>query len=88
MAFCMNFKTLPRCGARARSNGGSPCRQAAIQRSGRCHYHGGKSKVKHGRHTKSSLQQKKQYQSMVRDARSMIKQVKDTLFGKNRSQAL
>lgn len=29
MAFRMDFKSLPRCGAKARSNNNLPCRQAA-----------------------------------------------------------
>lgn len=34
--------TLPRCGARAKSNEGKPCRQIAMA-NGRCRYHGGRS---------------------------------------------
>lgn len=53
MAFCMNFKSLPRCEAKARSNGGLPCRQAAKKNNNRCHWHGGRP-AKHGRYTKKA----------------------------------
>lgn len=75
MAFCMDFKTLPRCGAKARSNGYLPCRQAAMHRSGRCHYHGGKSRIVHGRYIKSSRTIKKLYRDIIADARQTIRHV-------------
>lgn len=40
MAF--DFRTLPRCGAKARSRDGKPCLQAAMA-NGRCYWHGGRS---------------------------------------------
>jgi hypothetical protein len=78
----MDFKTLPRCGAKARSNGYLPCRQAAMHRSGRCYYHGGKSRMVHGRYTKSSKTIKQLYRSLITDARQTIHDVGDML-GKN-----
>ncbi|MCB1181700.1 MAG: hypothetical protein KDK55_06765 [Chlamydiia bacterium] len=53
-----DFKKLPRCGAKARSNGYQPCRQAAMQ-NGRCYFHGGKSPVKHGFYTKQAMQERR-----------------------------
>lgn len=45
------------CGAKARSNGGAPCRQPAgfgtwHPGTGRCKFHGGAVPVKHGRRSK------------------------------------
>lgn len=35
------IRALPRCGAKARSAGGRPCRQPVVAGKTRCHYHGG-----------------------------------------------
>ena len=53
MRFKMDFSKLPRCGAKARSNFNLPCRHVALA-NGRCHYHGGKVPIKHGRYTKAA----------------------------------
>ena len=54
MASRLDFRTLPRCGAKARSNNNNMCRQAAMQ-NGRCHWHGGASPIKHGRYSIKTL---------------------------------
>lgn len=48
----MSYRLLPRCGAYARS-AGRPCQHCAMA-NGRCYYHGGSSKVKHGKYTKQA----------------------------------
>lgn len=35
------FNGAPRCGARAKSNNGKPCRCPAVKGKARCHVHGG-----------------------------------------------
>lgn len=71
MAFCMNFKLLPRCGAKARSNHGLPCRQAAKKGgNGRCHWHGGRP-IRHGNYSKTSAFERIQQRSMIDDMRKV-----------------
>jgi hypothetical protein len=38
-----DFATAPRCGAKARTQGGRPCRAPAMHGKGRCRMHGGQS---------------------------------------------
>ena len=47
-----DFLTSPRCGARARTRGGEPCRAPAVRGKARCRMHGGKST---GPRTKAGL---------------------------------
>ena len=54
MAF--DFRKLPRCGAKARSNQHQPCRQAAMP-NGKCYWHGGAISIKHGHCTKEGTSQ-------------------------------
>lgn len=63
MAF--DFKKLPRCGAKARSNGYQACRQAAMG-NGRCYWHGGASRVKHGYYAKSAIQERQYLQTFLK----------------------
>jgi hypothetical protein len=70
MRFRMNFKSLPRCGAKARSNGGQPCRQAAMK-NGKCYYHGGSTPVKHGNRSKVARQNKYIQRCSINDAREL-----------------
>lgn len=71
MAFTMDFRTLARCSAKARSNNGMPCRQAAM-RNGRCYWHGGPSRVKHGRYTVTTKALKLQQRRMLHEARETL----------------
>ena len=67
MALGFDFKSLPRCGAHAKTTG-QPCQHAGNKRNGRCWLHGGRStaaktaegkrkvreaNLKHGRLTKA-----------------------------------
>ncbi|MBY0109523.1 MAG: hypothetical protein K2X90_00205 [Candidatus Babeliaceae bacterium] len=68
MRFKMDFKKLPRCGAKARSNFGKPCRQAAMK-NGRCYYHGGAIPIKHGRNTKQAKAERAQSRRLISEIR-------------------
>ncbi len=71
MAF--NFSLLPRCNAKAKSRGGAPCLQAIVLNgTGRCHYHGGASKIKHGRYTKMASAEAQQVRELINDSKNMI----------------
>jgi hypothetical protein len=62
---------VPRkCGAYARSTGG-PCKQYALANS-RCHYHGGKTPVKHGRRTMKAIAEKECVRQLICDSRGLI----------------
>ncbi len=62
MAF--DFRKLPRCGAKARSNGYQPCRQAAMK-NGRCYFHGGATPIKHGFYTKKAIQERRKLKNFL-----------------------
>jgi len=68
-----NLKLLPRCGAKARSRGGEPCMQACVMNgTGRCHYHGGASNIKHGLYTKMASEEARQVRELIKDSKKMI----------------
>lgn len=69
MAF--DFRKLPRCGAKARSNGHQPCRQAAMV-NGRCYFHGGATPIKHGFYAKQAIQERKKLQIFLKEALSLF----------------
>ena len=71
MRFRMNFSTLARCGAKARSNADRPCRHVALK-NGRCHYHGGKNRIKHGHYTKEIKNQRIRQRCIIREAREVL----------------
>jgi hypothetical protein len=64
----MDFKSLPRCGAKAKSNFGLPCRHVAMK-NGRCYYHGGSTPIKHGRYTKAAAAKRTQQRSLINEMR-------------------
>ncbi len=74
MAFRMNFKILPRCSAKARSNNKNPCRQAAMK-NGRCHWHGGASPIKHGAYSKMTTAIRSDMNVVVAEARSALSHI-------------
>ena len=76
----MPIKNVKLCGAKARQNGGKPCRQPAMA-NGRCRLHGGKStgpktiegknrsanaNYKHGHYTKIAIAEREKFRSMMR----------------------
>lgn len=69
MAF--DFRKLPRCGAKARSNQNHPCRQAAMP-NGKCHWHGGPVSIKHGRCTKESHAKHVECRHLINDLRKSL----------------
>jgi len=62
-----------KCGAYARSSG-EPCKQYALA-NGRCHYHGGKTSIKHGRRTKQAILESKQLSRLIKDSKALFKGV-------------
>ncbi len=68
MRFKMDFKSLPRCGAKAKSNFGLPCRHVAMK-NGRCYYHGGSTPIKHGRYSKAAQANRTQQRSIINEMR-------------------
>lgn len=79
MAFRMDFKSLPRCRAKARSNFRLPCRQAATKRNGRCHWHGGKVLIKHGNYTKHARFKKMSQQIYMHEMKQALQFVEDMI---------
>lgn len=75
MRFRMDFSKLPRCGAKARSNSGNPCRHVALK-NGRCHYHGGKALTKHGHYLRASKIERSRRRAFISEMRQSIR-----LFG-------
>ncbi len=62
---------VPRkCGAYARSSG-QACKQYALA-NGRCHYHGGKTPIKHGRRTKVVSAEKVLANKVICDSLAII----------------
>jgi len=76
----MPIKNVKLCGAKARQNGGKPCRQPAMA-NGRCRMHGGKStgpktvegklksamaNYKHGHYTKEAIAERRRVNAMLR----------------------
>lgn len=70
-SFPFDLKTLPRCGAKARSNGGRPCRQAAME-NGRCYWHGGATTIKHGKETKIAHLERTRQRQLINEAHKTI----------------
>ena len=89
MAFCMDFSTLPRCGAKTKQRNHQPCMQAACP-NGRCYFHGGKRPIKHSMQTKMAHAQRKQSRQLIDQARnnlaSMKALVSDSLKEDNNEQ--
>lgn len=63
------------CGAKSRTNGGLPCRLKPMS-NGRCHFHGGKTPVKHGRYSKASFREKKRVRELIQMSHLNIKNMK------------
>ena len=80
MRFKMDFSSLPRCGATARSNGGRPCRQAAMS-NGRCYYHGGSSPIKNGMYTKMAKAQRKKQRILIDKTRDILRDLNKKIKG-------
>lgn len=62
-----------KCGAYARSSG-EPCKQYALA-NGRCHYHGGKTPVKHGRRTKKAIDEQRAISQLIRESKALAKEI-------------
>lgn len=67
---------LPKCGAKAKSNNRNPCRQAALA-NGRCYYHGGAMKVKHGKYTKQAIRERKESRLRIKEHREALKALEE-----------
>lgn len=73
MRFKMDFSRLPKCGARTKSSG-EPCRHPALS-NGRCHYHGGKSKMKHGNDTKQAKAMRHSNKEFIRKVQDDVSKI-------------
>lgn len=72
-----------RCGARTRS--GKPCMAPAVHGKTRCRMHGGalgsgappgnRNALKHGRYTRRRIEERRQLQQLVRQARELVRKV-------------
>ena len=80
----------PRCGAKTRR--GTPCKAPAM-RNGRCRMHGGKlpgaprgnrHAWKHGRYSGEAIQRRREVAALVREMRSMVRQLGDVNRGEER----
>jgi|32_taG_2_1085360.scaffolds.fasta_scaffold05749_2 hypothetical protein len=72
----MSYRDLPRCGAYARS-AGRPCQHCAMA-NGRCYYHGGASKIKHGKCTKQSIQDRRETKRQIKRLRDAMQSLSST----------
>lgn len=65
-----NLKLLPLCGAKPklRSLRVHPCKQRAMA-NGRCYYHGGTSKIKHGNYSNTSTTKRTERRNMINQFR-------------------
>lgn len=77
MAF--DFRKLPRCGAKARSNHHKPCRQAAMP-NGRCYWHGGAMSIKHGHCTKKAQAERVECRHLINDLRKSLVSLEDFIY--------
>ena len=83
------------CGAKAKSNGGQPCRAIALS-NGRCHYHGGRStgprteagKLRNKLHsltngllTREAIEERRRCNALRRETRAFLDEVNKTLAG-------
>lgn len=65
---------VPRkCGAYARSTG-EPCKQYALANA-RCHYHGGKTPVKHGGRAKKAIAEKERVKKFIGDCHAFMNEM-------------
>ena len=74
----------PRCGARTRS--GEPCRSPAVRGRQRCRMHGGapgsgapkanQNARKHGLFTGDAIEERRQIQSLLGEARKLLEEMK------------
>lgn len=74
----------PRCGAKTRS--GQPCMSPAVSGKKRCRMHGGaagsgaphgnKNALTHGAYTHEAIEQRRQVQELVRQARKLAQVIK------------
>lgn len=76
----MSIVNSIRCGAKARSAGGRPCRHVALA-NGRCHYHGGKAAITHGRETKQAHAERTRQRKIINEMRASVKSL-ETLVNK------
>jgi uncharacterized protein YjcR len=74
----------PRCRAKTRS--GKPCMSPAVSGKKRCRMHGGAAgsgaprgnhnALKHGQFTREAIKERQQVQSLLRQARNLIKEIR------------
>ncbi len=74
----MDFSILPKCNAKPKlkSTRTHPCRHIALE-NGRCYYHGGKNKTKHGLFTKTAKIERTNRRFMIDETRRLLKDLGD-----------
>lgn len=77
MALGFDFKSLPKCGAHARSSG-KPCQRPAMA-NGRCYHHGGSMVTKHGRYTKQTKEKRKRDREAITELRKAQKEMENII---------
>jgi hypothetical protein len=90
------IRALPRCGARARSNGGLPCRLPVVFGKCRCFLHGGKNRgpklgsqhaLKHGRYTAAAIAGRREAAAAAKAARAAVREAVEAAKGAARRPA-
>lgn len=79
MRFRMDFSKLPKCNAKTK-HGKHPCRHIALANN-RCHYHGGKTPVKHGAYTRKSEKELAESRDLMKSLKQENKEMKDLIQG-------
>jgi hypothetical protein len=95
-----NPANAPRCGAKARTRGGAPCRNAAM-RNGRCRMHGGRStgartpegqerarlaNMRHGRRSQQTIEARRAVRAEVRRIQAELQQIEREVRQRDRQQ--
>lgn len=76
----LDMRQANRCGAKTRS--GNPCRSPAVRNRKRCRMHGGAAgsgappgnanALKHGRHCKAIVEERRRFRELVREAEETL----------------
>jgi hypothetical protein len=78
-SFPFDLKSLPRCCAKSRSNEDRPCKQAAMK-NGRCYWHGGATKIKHGKETRQAHTERTRQRQVINELRATIKSLEPVVY--------
>jgi hypothetical protein len=75
-----DFKDIKRCGAKARTRGGAPCRGPAMK-NGRCRMHGGVffKRETHGRTTLRAIEERRKERIFLKQMKKINKDIESAL---------